>query len=822
MKSTVTILILIMTLGPALHAGNAQPSAQRLAEVGPRFAQPSDDPACVMPVGAGDLSAMLRYGNALEIHLSKTDFFGWDHAAYHKNPTLLSPGHVRLSFGIPQAAIRSFAQRLDFQRGSVRLEIRTDDGTVNAEAFGSMGRNTLVVAVEDGRRTPAAGAEFSLWRPEMSVGVAGGRIVARQVHDYCENGQPPADSAPVNAADRMFHLGCGTTVAFADERGILPAEGDLTGSGTNRLATLRPGKPVARYWLVIAGATTYDGHPEAVAAALLEAAARADKARLLDEHLDWWARLWQAAFIDLRGSDADTLMRLWYAGQYSYASVAGGPVLPKFNGGPGLINRDERSWGWGLWWQNTREMVWPLFAGNRLICARAALDFYDGTFQEWKQSTARNGKLGLRMTEWVAPNKPGLPTPAKTVSTFDPAALGQAITDLTMENVKSGYNARSLAQAAELTQLMFDYVAFTGDTGYLNTTVAPWLKEAALFYLSYLRPGEDGLYHSMVSDAAEMWWKIKDPAIDLSAARYLFWRVLNHGAEFGYEPDFIAAVRERAGHLAPLPLGQWNRRAVTLPGQTNVTTKLVLDRNANLFAPFGDIYDDQNPHNQENPELYLIYPFAMVDGNSPKPELERAVNTFRQRRFPNSVGWSQCPVQAARLRLEDAVDVIADHAQRHAKYPYGGWTSPAGKLKGSKTGATDTPYFDSMGVNLTALQETLLQSHHLTSSEKDDALGGGPIVLVPAARPQWSGRFKLRARGGFLVTAEFETGRRVTQATIECERGGPLRVVNPFGECRVAPSGKPAGSTTEPLIVMDTRAGEVIEFSWKSAPRGEP
>ena len=353
MKTTVISLTRIIMLSVALHAGNAQPSAQRLAEVAPRFAQPSDDPACVMPVGAGDLSAMLRYENALEIHLSKTDFFGWDKTAYHKNPTILSPGHARLSFGIPQETLRSFEQRLD------------------------------------------------------------------------------------------------------------------------------------------------------------------------------------------------------------------------------------------------------------------------------------------------------------------PAALGKSITNLTMENVKSGYNARSLAQATELTQLMFDYVAFTGDTGYLKTTVAPWLKEAALFYLSYLRPGDDGLYHSMVSDAAEMWWKIKDPAIDLSAARYLFWQVLNHGA-------------------------------------------------------------------------------------------------------------------------------------------------------------TDTPYFDSMGVNMTALQETLLQSHHLTTSEKDDALNGGPIVLVPAARPQWSGRFKLRARGGFLVTAEFETGRRVTQATIECERSGPLRIANPFGECRVAPSGKPAGSTAEPLIVMDTRAGEVIECSWKS------
>ena len=119
-----------------------------------------------------------------------------------------------------------------------------------------------------------------------------------------------------------------------------------------------------------------------------------------------------------------------------------------------------------------------------------------------------------------------------------------------------------------------------------------------------------------------------------------------------------------------------------------------------------------------------------------------------------------------------------------------------------------------MGVNLTAIQEALLQSHRLTTAEKTDLLGGGPIVLVPAVRKEWSGRFKLRARGGFLVSAEFEPGRKLTHATVECQRGGPLRLNNSFGECQVKHSGKAALSVREPLIVLDTVAGEKSEFSW--------
>ena len=620
----------------------------------------------------------------------------------------------------------------------------------------------------------------------------------------------------------MYHLGCGTAIAFAEENNLLPATGEFGGQGADHSVTLQQDPSVARYWLVITSACTYDGKPDAAAASLLDFAVKSDKISLLQEHLSWWKQFWQASSIDLYGKDADTLMRLWYTGHYSYASVAGGKTLPKFNGGPGLIQRDERSWGWGYWWQNTREQIWPMFAANRLNYVHDALQFYDGTFMECKTSTAIQGKLGIRMDEAVTPRKTDSPVPEKQISKFDSAALEKAMADLTMENKKSYYNVRSLAQSTELTQMMYDYVAYTGDSDFLMKSVAPWLKETTLFWMSYLRKGEDGLYHSMVTDAAEMWWKIKDSSIDLSACRYCFWHVLNDGSTFGYEPEFIAAVTDRADHLAPLPVGSWTHKNLKpgevvegLPPGAKATT--LIDRTANCYAPAGDLYDDRVSHNVENPELYLVYPFAMVDANSEKSDFDRAVNTFRRRRMPNHSGWSQCPVEAVRLRLDDAVDVIMDHVDRHQKYPYGEWNSPAGKLKGSSLAVTDTPYFDAMGVNLTAVQEALLQSHQLTTPEKTDLLGGGPIVLVPAVRNDWSGKFKLRARGGFNVTVEFEPGKKVTRATVECERGGKLRLANPFGVCDVIRAGKTA-KNADPMIILQTQPGEYIDFIWKPIP----
>jgi hypothetical protein len=397
--------------------------------------------------------------------------------------------------------------------------------------------------------------------------------------------------------------------------------------------------------------------------------------------------------------------------------VGDGPVLPKFNGGPGLIHEDDRCWGWGYWWQNTRELIWPMFPANHLRYARAHLDFYDRTFPEYKQQTANSGKIGIRVWEGATPFKIGTTAPPKAISAFDPSVLEKAIANTTMENVASHYNARSMAQGAELGQQLFDYVAFTGDAEFLRNVVSPWLKEVTLFYLSYLKREADGRYHMTPSDAVEQWWRVKDPMTDMCAIRYCFWKVLHHGAQFGYEPALIEAVHERLDRLAPLPTGIWHRRAITKqeipPGRPAYLDERVdhIERTDAQFVPAGDMFDDPFVYNMENPELYVIYPFGLVDATAPQADYERAVRTFKARKHPN-----------------------------------------------------------------------------------------------------WAGRFKLRARGGFLVTAEFQPGGRVERLIVESERGQTLALTNPFQQCRVLQGDRELLSTQDAVIRLPTQKGDVLEF----------
>jgi hypothetical protein len=130
----------------------------------------------------------------------------------------------------------------------------------------------------------------------------------------------------------------------------------------------------------------------------------------------------------------------------------------------------------------------------------------------------------------------------------------------------------------------------------------------------------------------------------------------------------------------------------------------------------------------------------------------------------------------------------------------------------------DVPNFDTACVQLTALQETLLQSHALSTPAAADPVAGGPIQVVPAVGKDWAGRFQLRARGGFLVRAVFQPLRRIERLAIVSERGKELVLANPFRKCRVSLGGKVVLTTSDPLVRLATRKGDVLNFTEAGTP----
>jgi len=110
---------------------------------------------------------------------------------------------------------------------------------------------------------------------------------------------------------------------------------------------------------------------------------------------------------------------------------------------------------------------------------------------------------------------------------------------------------------------------------------------------------------------------------------------------------------------------------------------------------------------------------------------------------------------------------------------------------------------------MTAVQESLLQSH--PGIDGSELFGSGKIRLLPAVNKNWSGQFLLHARGGFIVTVKFTSGK-VDAARFEATRKAVLQIVNPFEKTSVWLDGK-LSTVTEREISLDVKSGQQVTIA---------
>lgn len=488
----------------------------------------------------------------------------------------------------------------------------------------------------------------------------------------------------------------------------------------------------------------------------------------------WWADFWSKGYVILSGDEkAEYLTRLWWVNMYSYASVGYGPVPPKFNGGAGLVEGDRRHWGKDLWYQNTREMIWPMCVAGHPEFAKAILDFYDSCYENVLLNTPKRypemkGTEALVLPETMPfldskkYTPPAAPAPDVKRPYREPTDAERAASRAKRLARPAAHTSHVFSSGVELVQQMIEYVRFTGDRSYLPV-IARWLRGVTAAYLVLLEREADGKWHVHATNVNETWWVKDDSTVDLAAARFVLFQTVAHGKEFGYPDDLIAAAKERLENLAPHPTADkviWGKRPLfdvegVVPG----------DR---IFLPCAFKSGDKR-NNSENNEMYLVFPFAMCESGDMR---EIALRTFPES-FGSDChcyGWNPESVVAARLCLTNAADCVYNHAFETAKWPYGGGKSPSQPLyKGALV--EEAPYFDGTCVTLTGIQELLLQSHPAEPSA--DFFRGGEVTVLPCKLPpNWKVRFRLRARGGRMIEYP-ETSRSAAKA--KTELGAPFR-----------------------------------------------
>ena len=288
----------------------------------------------------------------------------------------------------------------------------------------------------------------------------------------------------------------------------------------------------------------------------------------------------------------------------------------------------------------------------------------------------------------------------------------------------------------ELAWHYLEYYRYTRDEQFLRETAYPMLHGVCEFVAALMKQGSDGRYHLEPGNALETWWLVRDPADTLAGIRAIFPEFARLARRYGTDAVLRARAERIVGALAEAPRGLWNEDG-----------RIAAEEN--VYAPATVAAASWKRSNAENPALYRIAPFGLSGAGSDDYELAR--RSFEKRILPVGHGWSMDAIWAARLGLpEQTAALLTEHLEKFQRFRYGGWTSNDSRVYPG--GLSVNPFLDAGGVSAVGLQEALLQSH------------GGVIRVLPAASAKWSGSFRLRAEGGFLVDAEFTAGRATAVA----------------------------------------------------------
>ena len=424
-------------------------------------------------------------------------------------------------------------------------------------------------------------------------------------------------------------------------------------------------------------------------------------------------------------ADVSPLTRGYVLQRFINACGGRGAYPIKFNGsiftvdavdGGQQCDADYRRWGGCYWFQNTRLPYWVMLYAGDFDLMQPLFRMYRDALPLARERTQKYyGHAGAFFPEtmcfWGTYNNDNYG--------WNRRGKPDGLTDNT-------YIRYYWDGALELTAMMLDYYALTGDERFAGETLVPLARETLQFYEQhYPKRGAQGKIVFEPSQALETWQDATNPLPVVAGLRYVVGRLLE-------EVPAKAAGEARA---------QWLRLRELLP-----EVPLATSEDPPRLLPAQRF---ERLANSENPELYAVFPYRLYGLGKPDLEIGRA--TFDARRVKRTGGWTQDPIQAALLGLTDVA----------AAYTYQNFTT---KHRGSRFPAFWGPNFDWIpdqdhgGVSMIALQRMLMQCD------------GDRILLLPAWPREWNVDFRLHAPHETTVRAVWRDGKLAALEVMPRER----------------------------------------------------
>jgi len=686
---------------------------------------PSADCHGSMPIGNGDLAAnvWVEPNGDLVCYLSKSD-------AWSGQQDLLKLGRVRIRLDEPlvqEGAV--FKQELDLATGTIR--IRSELETRMLELSFWIDAHHDVVHVEiTGSEAFNAQVFMESWRTE------GSRLYGRASPDVIM----PAKDHSVRWYQRnqtsifgqtldQQHLG-DLSDTYPDPLMNRTFGGLITGDGlqSKDSTTLVTSRPLDRLHVRVHALTAQTETGEDWIRQIEQQRAAAERIPSREAraaHEAYWADFWSRSHMVVSGTDAAKRVTRAYVLQRWVQACAGRGGYPiKFNGSlftvDGLVKNkttgrvvdmgpDYRKWDGCYWFQNTREPYWAMLYSGDYDQMKPLWKMYRDALPLLKDRTQTYFKhdgifcsetmyfWGLNRMKGFGDNNEGMYPESPFIRYYWDSGI-------------------------ELSMMMLDYYAHTGDEVFSSSTLIPVADEVMKFYDLHHQRTPEGKVLFSPSQSLETWHTAEDPLPVVVGLKTVLTGLLELPENLTTEAQRMRWAKFRSD-LPEIPLGEEAGKKWIKPART---------------------YSDCR--NSENPELYAVFPYRAYTVG--KPDLEIALETWKRRRIKQTGGWRQDAIQAAMLGLTDeARGYVTRNATRQCliKEP----------VREARFPAFWGPNFDwtpdqcQGSVTMIALQRMLMQCD------------GREIRLLPAWPREWTADFKLHAPYNTTVEGRVENGKVV-------------------------------------------------------------
>ncbi len=715
-----------------------------------------------MPLGNGDiaLNVWTEQSGDIVLLLAKSD-------AWSENGQLLKLGRVRLSLtSNPFTSTSTFTQTLKLETGEVQILSGKNLARVWVDA------NHPVVHVEiQTEHLVEMEAKSEVWRTkdyhldQQSVSRAG----------FFEWGSNPngldfeADSL-LPARDNQVawcHFNRHSIYPLVFERenlvSLLPKYPDpllhrcsgvvMKGSGLKDAGqlTLKSSTAAKSFRLDLYALAEQAESPEAWKASLNKKIKTVEAISIKaawKAHQQWWTDFWNRSWIHVSGTpDADKISQSYAIQRYMTACAGRGAQPIKFNGSLFTVGHDlatgkssteddhdpdYRAWGNSFWNQNTRLIYWPLLASGDFDLLAPWLDMYVRALPLARDRTRLyfhhdGGAFIETIYFWGLPN----------VNDFGWSNPGPELQSEWMRyHVQGGLEV--LAQ-------MLDRYDYTQDAAFARSTLLPMADATITYYDEHWKRGPDGKILMDPSQSIETYQRdAVNPTPDVAGLKSVLLRLLALPPELTDETQRTLSARVLKD-LPPLPMGTTAKGKLPPKGQGDPDGKHVI-----LPA---QKYDE--PKNDENPELYAIFPYPLYGVG--KPDLAMARDTFNARIHPLGKCWGQDGIHAALLGL-------AGEAGKSLLEEFTSYGNQRFKWFWSKN-RDWIPDMDNGGAGMMTLQLMLMQCD------------GKRIQLLPAWPAGWTADFKLHAPYQTTVEGHVESGKVTELKVIPASRAKDVIVL---------------------------------------------